>query len=88
MRIIERKELAKSSPSISSVELKILFLLSKREMHVRELRRALGNNGAVSEYLLHLEKMGLITRRELDKWVINKITTKGRQILKFFRPLI
>ena len=63
----------------------MLVLLSEREMHVNELRRALGNYGAVSKYLMHLEKMGFISRRELDKWVINRITPKGREILKLFK---
>jgi len=78
--------LAKNLPRISFVELKILVLLSKREMYVRELRRALGDYGSVSKYLMRLEKMDFINRRELDKWIMNKITPKGREILKLFRP--
>jgi len=55
-------------------------------MYVRELRRALGDYGSVSKYLMRLEKMDFINRRELDKWIMNKITPKGREILKLFRP--
>lgn len=53
-------------------------------MHVRELRRALGDYGSVSKYLVRLEAKGFISRRELDKWIINKITPKGREVLKLF----
>jgi len=68
--------------NFNTTALEILFLLDKEAMHVMELRRALGDYGAISTYLRNLEKLGLIKREKRGRMVVNMITNKGKQLTK------
>lgn len=67
--------------SFNSTALEILFLLNKEATHVIELRRALGDYGAISTYLRNLEKLGLIKRERRGRMIVNTITSKGKQLI-------
>jgi len=67
--------------SFNATALEILFLLNKEATHVIELRRALGDYGAISTYLRNLEKLGLIKRERRGRMIVNTITSKGKQLI-------
>ena len=69
------------------VYLRILRLLSKREMYVRELKSSLPNWGRISRRLDELEKMDLIRRERRGKRVYSRLTDEGRKLLEFIDSL-
>lgn len=68
--------------NFNATALEILVLLNKEATHVTELRRALGDYGAISTYLRKLEKLGLIKREKRGRMVVNIITGKGKQLIR------
>lgn len=68
-------------------EMEILMLLNKESIHVRALRRELGDNGAVSFYLKRLQELNLVKREKRKGRVINMLTPKGRKLVKALKGI-
>ncbi len=77
----------KSSTRFNSTEIQILTLLYKVSVHVRGLRRELGDNGSVSTHLKHLQALGLVKREKRKGRVVNALTPKGKQVAKILKVL-
>jgi DNA-binding HxlR family transcriptional regulator len=75
------------SPSLGRTEIQILMRLLETQAHVRALRRALEDNGAVSAQLRHLEQLRLVVREKKKGRVVNSLTPKGRNLAKLLKSL-
>ena len=71
-----------SKRRFNHTEIQILTFLGEVSLHVRALRRKLNDNGAVSRHLKHLQDLDLVKREKRNGWVVNTLTSKGKQLVR------
>jgi predicted membrane chloride channel (bestrophin family) len=61
---------------------RLLKTIGREEYHTRELLKKLGAYGYGHKLLLRAQKNGLVQRRTIKNKIYNKLTKKGRDLVK------
>jgi DNA-binding HxlR family transcriptional regulator len=67
--------------------LRVLRTIGNREYHTRELLKKLGAYGYGHKLLLEAERKGLVYRRTVKNRMYNKLTKKGRDVIKLAKQI-
>jgi predicted transcriptional regulator len=67
--------------------LRVLRTIGNREYHTRALLKRLGAYGYGHKLLLEAERKGLVNRRTVKNKMYNKLTKKGRDVIKLAKQI-
>ena len=67
--------------------LRVLRTIGNHEYHTRDLLKKLGAYGYGHKLLLEAEKKGLVNRRVVKNRMYNKLTKKGKDVIKLAKEI-
>ena len=67
--------------------LRVLRTIGNHEYHTRDLLKKLGAYGYGHKLLLEAEKKGLVNRRIVKNRMYNKLTKKGKDVIKLAKEI-
>ena len=67
--------------------LRVLRTIGNHEYHTRDLLKKLGAYGYGHKLLLEAEKKGLVNRRIVKNRMDNKLTKKGKDVIKLAKEI-